>query len=115
MRISDWSSDVCSSDLRGRLALTCWKMLLICSHRDSKSGWMIEISSETYRHAYAIWLRTGSWPVAQHHGDIEVKFNPYHDPSNGQLPFEPGGSLQLSQVLFSPGRQAPTPTERVAP
>src|SRR3546814_11553290 len=89
-------------------------MLLICSHRDSKSGWMIEISSETYRHAYAIWLRTGSWPVAQHHGDIEVKFNPYHDPRNGQFTFAPGGSRSLSRVIVSPGRRDATRPEGVA-
>src|SRR3546814_10919541 len=87
---------------------------ILCSHRDIKSGWMIEISSETYRHAYAIWLRTGSWPVAQHHGDIEVKFNPYHDPRNGQFTFAPGGSRSLSRVIVSPGRRDATRTEGVA-
>ena len=74
----------------------------------------MEISSETYRHAYAIWLRTGSWPVAQHHGDIEVKFNPYHDPRNGQFTFAPGGSRSLSRVIVSPGRRDATRTEGVA-
>jgi hypothetical protein len=39
--------------------------------------------------AFAYWLRTGRRPRA---APVERKFNPYHDPRNGQFTFAPGGA-----------------------
>lgn len=36
----------------------------------------------------------------------ETKFNPYHDPRNGQFTFAPGGPRSLSRIVISNGRQA---------
>ena len=40
--------------------------------------------------AFSIWLRTGLWPKPLPK-DAEYKFNPWHDPENGQFTFGPGG------------------------
>jgi hypothetical protein len=41
-----------------------------------------------YRESFNLWLRTGRWPISP-----EVKKgNPYHDPTNGEFTFGPGGS-----------------------
>lgn len=61
---------------------------------------------QAQRGAFDSWLRTGrrspSYP-------IEVKFNPYHDPKNGQFTFAPGGTRSLDNVIVShrsqPARQ----------
>lgn len=43
--------------------------------------------------AFARWIRTGfRLPEPQVDPPLEVKFNPYHDPANGQFTFGPGGS-----------------------
>jgi hypothetical protein len=52
------------------------------------------------RRAFAHYLRTGcivSGPVEP----LETKFNPYHDPENGQFTFAPGGPQSLSNVMIS--------------
>lgn len=49
------------------------------------------------RLAFAHYLRTGRRPQKP----IEVKFNPYHDPRNGQFTFAPGGPRSLSHILVS--------------
>jgi len=36
----------------------------------------------------------------------ETKFNPYHDPRNGQFTFAPGGPRSLSRIVISNHRQA---------
>lgn len=43
--------------------------------------------------AFSHWLRTGFWlPEQSVDPALEVKFNPYHDPRNGQFTFGPGGA-----------------------
>ena len=46
------------------------------------------------------YLRTGRRTVR--HGAIEYKFNPYHDPRNGQFTFAPGGKLANDDDPFDP-------------
>lgn len=65
---------------------------------------MMDISSEAYRQGYAHWLRTGRWVERHGEGDIERKFNPYHDPRNGQFTFAPGGPRSLARVIVSRAR-----------
>ena len=38
---------------------------------------------------FGVFLRTGRVVAARR--PVEVKFNPYHDPRNGQFTFKPGG------------------------
>jgi LysM repeat protein len=45
-------------------------------------------------------LRTGKRYVGR--GRIEHKFNPYHDPTNGQFTFAPGGNLANNDSPFDP-------------
>jgi hypothetical protein len=54
------------------------------------------------RHAFETYLRTGRRPIAS----IEYKFNPNHDPRNGQFTFGPGGSREsvASGTLGRPKR-----------
>lgn len=61
---------------------------------------MIGLSGEERRRAFAVWLRTGRRPAATPDG-IELKFNPYHDPRNGQFTFAPGGPQSLSKIVIS--------------
>jgi hypothetical protein len=58
------------------------------------------------RRAFRLYLRTGQRDPA---GGTEVKFNPYHDPRNGQFTFAPGGPGSLKHVLSSPRDYAPAP------
>lgn len=44
------------------------------------------------RRAFAIWLRTGRRVRLDEDGTIEVKFNPWHDPSDGRFTFAGTGS-----------------------
>lgn len=46
------------------------------------------------RRAFAIWLRTGRRPIIGDEDAIEVKFNPWHDPSDGR--FTSAGQGQTS-------------------
>lgn len=70
-----------------------------------KRGEIMEIASEHYRHGFAAWLRTGRWPIIAPRNSVELKFNPYHDPRNGQFTFAPGGPRSLSRVVVSHRRQ----------
>lgn len=47
------------------------------------------------RQAFIRYLRTG-W-----RSELELKFNPYHDPRNGRFTFAPGGPRSLSYVVIS--------------
>lgn len=64
----------------------------------------MNISAQYRRRAFSHWMRTGIWPGAPDAGGIEHKFNPYHDPRNGQFTFAPGGPRSLSHVIISHGR-----------
>jgi hypothetical protein len=50
------------------------------------------------RRAFDKWLRTGRQSPTH---PIEVKFNPYHDPKNGQFTFAPSGLRSLENVIVS--------------
>lgn len=51
----------------------------------------MDVSTQLRQQAYSYWLRMGRWPTDRSSDDIELKFNPYHDPRNGQFTFAPGG------------------------
>lgn len=51
----------------------------------------MELSAASDRRAFGHWLRTGRLPSGDVALRIELKFNPYHDPRNGQFTFGPGG------------------------
>lgn len=66
----------------------------------------MDISATERRQAFSAWLRTGRWPVRETPDSVELKFNPYHDPRNGQFTFAPGGPRSLRQVIVSERRTA---------
>lgn len=51
----------------------------------------MQLSAASDRRVFAHWLRTGRLPSGATSQRIELKFNPYHDPRNGQFTFGPGG------------------------
>jgi hypothetical protein len=57
------------------------------------------------RRAFRQYLRTGR--RAPDCASIEFKFNPYHDPRNGQFTFAPGGPRSLKEVIVSPAGYVP--------
>lgn len=64
---------------------------------------MIELGQHapsTARRAFSYYLRTGR----RLPDEIETKFNPYHDPRNGQFTFAPGGPRSLRRVIISDRR-----------
>lgn len=63
-----------------------------------QEGCPVETKS-AQRQAFAHYLRTGRRP------ELELKFNPYHDPRNGQFTFAPGGPRSLSYVVVSKRKQ----------
>jgi len=66
----------------------------------------MDISATERRRAFSAWLRTGRLPVRKAPDGVELKFNPYHDPRNGQFTFAPGGPRSLGQVIISERRTA---------
>jgi len=54
------------------------------------------------RLAFEVYLRTGRQLVRRERA--ERKFNPYHDPRNGQFTFAPGGPRSLADPIFSDPR-----------
>lgn len=52
---------------------------------------MSQISDRERRRAFSVWLRTGKLPCVVVADDVEVKFNPWHDPSNGRFTFVGSG------------------------
>lgn len=51
----------------------------------------MSISGHQRRTAFSIWMRTGRWPRGEASKDVEVKFNPWHDPRDGRFTFGPSG------------------------
>src|SRR6218665_2246802 len=51
--------------------------------------------------AFSVWMRTGRWPRREPAESVEVKFNPWHDPSNGQFTFGPGGPRPPHRPSYS--------------
>lgn len=66
--------------------LTCWEMLPICSRR-MMMGRRNGFSADEQRHAFSVWPRTGRVPRVKSVDDVEIKFNPWHDPENGRFTF----------------------------
>ncbi|HSX56760.1 MAG TPA: hypothetical protein VLG14_15750 [Sphingomonas sp.] len=66
----------------------------------------MDISAQDRRRAFSHWMRTGIWSGGPDASGIEHKFNPYHDPRNGQFTFAPGGPRSLSHVVISYGHRA---------
>ncbi len=52
---------------------------------------MIPITENKRRRAFSIWLRTGRLPSVAIADDVELKFNPWHDPADGQFTFAGSG------------------------
>lgn len=62
-------------------------------HVEAQDARMFRSPIESRKHSpSARWIRTG-FSLAEQQADptLEVKFNPYHDPTNGQFTFGPGG------------------------
>lgn len=61
-----------------------------------------------YRRAFELYLRTGRGPdIGAPLHRLERKFNPYHDPDNGQFTFAPGGNRSGTARRSVRGRAAP--------
>lgn len=58
-------------------------------------------SKSAERLAFEIYLRTGRLVPTD---ALERKFNPYHDPRNGQFTFAPGGPRSIADPIFSDRR-----------
>ena len=67
----------------------------------------MELSQQEGKLAFAYWLRSGRWPTVRLADGTELKFNPYHDPRNGQFTFAPGGRARAQQAKLAPGGQGP--------
>ncbi len=50
----------------------------------------MDIANSERRYAFGHWLRTGQLLTARTADGIELKFNPWHDPTNGQFTFANG-------------------------
>jgi hypothetical protein len=66
----------------------------------------MDVSVQERRRAFTHWLRTGHLPLSRAPDGLELKFNPYHDPHNGQFTFAPGGSGSPGNAAVST-RRAP--------
>ena len=73
--------DLCFS----QSSLTCRKMLRLCSRLMDGWGKVIRLSDDKHRKAFSWWLRTGQLPSAIGPDGLELKFNPWHDPTNGRF------------------------------
>jgi hypothetical protein len=52
---------------------------------------MVQTSGSSERNAFSRWLRTGKVPSALSPDGLELKFNPWHDPADGQFTFAGAG------------------------
>lgn len=57
------------------------------------------------RVAFDHYLRTGQRLTIRGDPEVELKFNPYHDPRNGRFTFAPGGPRSLSDIIISDGHR----------
>lgn len=57
------------------------------------------------RIAFEHYIRTGRRLSPQGEREVELKFNPYHDPRNGRFTFAPGGPRSLSDIVISDGHR----------
>lgn len=63
------------------------------------------VTSIDQRRNFSVWLRTGRRPTRTADG-IELKFNPYHDPRNGQFTWGPGGAASSERSVSARRRAA---------
>ena len=63
--------------------------------------------------AFGWWLRTGRLMPVRSADGVELKFNPYHDPDNGQFTFAPGGGGGGATTSRRVARLAGEPPEPV--
>lgn len=68
---------------------------------------MEDISREAERRAFLVWMRTGRRLVEPGVAPVERKFNPWHDPANGQFTFG-GGGASGSWDRSGPARARPS-------
>jgi len=54
------------------------------------------------RTAFSIWMRTGRWPRPTNGRNLELKFNPWHDPRDGRFTFGPDGPRPKDQDKPAP-------------
>ena len=54
------------------------------------------------RTAFSIWMRTGRWPRTTNGRNLELKFNPWHDPRDGRFTFGPEGPRPKGQDKPAP-------------
>src|SRR3546814_6529926 len=71
MRISDWSSDVCSSDLRRR-----WRMAGRCSGRLAARADAVRRTAGSACGACDAWSRAGQHATADLAGDVNIARSP---------------------------------------
>lgn len=57
------------------------------------------------RVAFEHYLRTGQRLTIRGDPEVELKFNPYHNPRNGRFTFAPGGPRSLSDIIISDGHR----------
>ncbi len=54
----------------------------------------MDIAGSARRYAFSTWLRTGRLPTARTADGVELKFNPWHDPTTGRFTFANGRNFQ---------------------
>lgn len=59
---------------------------------------MMDLSVSERRRVFSTWLRTGRVPVAKAVGNVELKFNPNHDPADGRFTFAGAGGGRAQSV-----------------
>lgn len=67
-------------------------------------------TSAERRRDFSAWLRTGRWPRHGNGRGLEFKFNPYHDPANGQFTTAAGSG---GAVGFTPATPRGHPGSKV--
>jgi len=75
----------------------------------------MQVSIEAKRRTYAVWLRTGRWPVARGADGTEWKFNPWHDPRDGRFTTAGSGSVEATTPPAKVQRRGMIPTGRQLP
>lgn len=68
-------------------------------------------TSAERRQDFSEWLRTGRWPRRSGARGLEFKFNPYHDPANGQFTTADGSG---DAVGSTPATRVAQPGSKVA-
>ncbi len=87
--ITAWSLVRCGCRV---MTLTFYRLFSICSVGQPGGGGMAGISGGRQSGAFSWWLRTGKLPPIPDTGNLELKFNPWHDPTDGRFTFAGAGS-----------------------